>query len=150
MERKTTEAAELFLSSILDTLGEQGSVSASLTAGGEYYVNLTGPFRVLTDDPGMLRSLSHILRLHLRRVLRKDIRFVLDINGAIADHREKLAARVQAWAEEAVTTGRKVRLPPMSAADRRWVHVTLVDSTQVRTYSVGQGSGRRVIIEPVR
>jgi len=148
MEQKAIEVAERFLSSVLGTLGETGSVSASMAAG-ECYINLVGPFRVLSDDPAMLSSLTHILRLHLRRQLRKDFRFVLDINGAVAEHRNELAARAHAWAEEAVATGRKVRLPPMGAADRRWVHVTLVEHPSVRTYSVGQGSGRRVVIDPV-
>jgi spoIIIJ-associated protein len=36
----------------------------------------------------------------------------------------------------------------MPAAERRLIHLALADHPKVRTYSVGQGNKRHVVIEP--
>lgn len=58
---------------------------------------------------------------------------------------ETLAARM---AERAISSGETVELDPMSAADRRAVHVALTDDVGVTTESSGEGSQRRVTITP--
>jgi spoIIIJ-associated protein len=53
-------------------------------------------------------------------------------------------------AEKAVKSGRPVPVEPMSAHDRRIVHMALVDDGRVKTESEGEGLFRRVIIHPQR
>jgi len=60
-------------------------------------------------------------------------------------HLSQLARRL---AEKAKQTGRAVTLNPMSARDRRVVHVTLQGDTAISTRSQGEGHYRKVIILP--
>jgi spoIIIJ-associated protein len=60
-----------------------------------------------------------------------------------------LRRRAQRAAEEAVRTGRRVELPPMSAAERRVVHLALEGDGRVRTHSEGEEPHRFVVVEPV-
>jgi spoIIIJ-associated protein len=43
---------------------------------------------------------------------------------------------------------RPITLEPMPAAERRIIHLTLVDNQYVQTLSVGQGDERKVVIRP--
>ena len=56
-----------------------------------------------------------------------------------------LANRV---AERVVKTGRSIELEPMSARERRLVHVALSENSDVYTESSGDGRDRRVVVIP--
>ena len=68
------------------------------------------------------------------------------------DYREKrdatLAHVAQKTAEKAVRQGRRVRLEPMSAYERRIIHSTLANSTEVKTVSEGKEPRRYVVVVP--
>jgi spoIIIJ-associated protein len=49
-------------------------------------------------------------------------------------------------AERAVATGRRQVLEPMSAAERRIIHVTLRHHADVETESIGRDENRKVTI----
>jgi len=149
MER-TKEAEEIrrFVHGLLDVIAEQATVEIS-TVHGELYVNLKGELRRLGEQEEILSSLTHLLRRHLRIALQTDVPVTVDINGALAARREELATQTWRAAEQVAGTGRKHRLPPMSARDRRLVHMSLAGFSGVRTRSVGQGNARRVVIEPL-
>lgn len=68
------------------------------------------------------------------------------------DYREKrdatLAHVAQKMADKAIRQGRRVRLEPMSAYERRIIHSTLADSTEVKTVSEGKEPRRYVVVIP--
>ncbi|MFO8033975.1 MAG: R3H domain-containing nucleic acid-binding protein [Candidatus Bipolaricaulota bacterium] len=146
---RETEQAHRFVSGLLDVLDEKASVEIS-PVKGELYVNLKGNLHRLGEQQGLLASLTHLLRCHLRVTLQSDLPVSVDVNGVLAARREELAARARKAAQQVANSGNKHRLPPMSARDRRLVHMALADFTGVRTRSVGQGSARRVVIEPLK
>jgi spoIIIJ-associated protein len=51
-------------------------------------------------------------------------------------------------ADQALKMGRRVALEPMSAAERRIVHMELQDSPDVKTESIGEEPRRKVTISP--
>ena len=51
-------------------------------------------------------------------------------------------------AEHAIDAGKVVTLRPMTARDRRVVHMSLADLDGIRTESSGEGMGRRIQIIP--
>jgi spoIIIJ-associated protein len=51
-------------------------------------------------------------------------------------------------AEKAKRMGRPVTISPMSAHDRRIIHLALQDDKTLRTWSTGSGLYRKVIISP--
>lgn len=73
---------------------------------------------------------------------------VVDAAGYRDRRRRMLEALALRSAEEAVRTGVRVELEPMSAADRRVVHERLKTVRGVRTASEGDEPDRFVVVEP--
>jgi len=114
---------------------------------GWLYVDLRATLEK-TEEIGQLRSdLTRLTRLYLRGKGR-DTPVIVDVNGRWAARRRELAEIATRAAERALKEGKKVKLKPMPAEDRRVIHLTLADFPGVRTYSVGKGAGRRVVVEP--
>jgi spoIIIJ-associated protein len=149
LNQKAIEVVRTFFQELLERLGERAQVDVSYEAEG-LYVNLTGTLKRIPENEPQLRSdLARIARLHVQARLKKSVPLVLDMNGRWAAHRQALVELAKRLAERAVTERKKVRLDPMPPEDRRIVHLALSDYPGVRTYSVGKGAGRRVVIEPV-
>ena len=58
----------------------------------------------------------------------------------------RLVEKAQALAEKVRITGREIHFEPLHAPDRRIVHMALADIPGVRTYTVGQGLHRTIVI----
>jgi spoIIIJ-associated protein len=95
----------------------------------------------------VLRATEHLLlRLHGAALQPRSLR--LTCEGFRARRDEALAAEAHRLAE-AVRSERQPRaMEPMNAYERRVVHVALQDEPGVTTYSVGEGSLRRVTVAP--
>ena len=126
--------------------------SANDPEAGGPIIDLTG------EDSGLLigrrgqtlQALQFIVNLIVRQRFGEDIRVVLDVEryrqrreASLRDMAAKVAARV-------VQTGRSITLEPMSAADRRIIHLSLANHQGVTTESVGFGEERKVTIIPNR
>ena len=75
-------------------------------------------------------------------------RVMIDVERYRERRLEHLTQMAQRLAEKAKQTGRPVTLNPMSARDRRVVHLTLQGDTTISTRSQGEGHYRKVIILP--
>ena len=93
-----------------------------------------------------LNDLQYLARLMAGHTLRRRANFLLDVNGYREKRRKALTKLAERMAEKAVRRGEPVTLEPMSAYDRRLVHVALRDHADVYTNSVGEGASRRVRI----
>lgn len=136
------------------SLGKVNVVSTLRAANdpevGGPVVDLTG------EDSGLLigrrgqtlQSLQFIVNLIVRKDFGEDVRVVLDVEhyrqrreASLRDMATKVAARV-------AQTGRAITLEPMTAADRRVIHLALANYPGVVTESVGMGEERKVSILP--
>jgi spoIIIJ-associated protein len=102
---------------------------------------------LLEDDAEVLQALEHLLQRALGERFGGG-RLVLDATGYRAAREARLAGQARAWAEEVRRSGRARELPPMNAYDRRLVHLAMAGEPGVRSFSVGEGSRRRVTIAP--
>jgi spoIIIJ-associated protein len=75
---------------------------------------------------------------------------VLDSGDYRERHDSGLVAMAKREAKRAVSSGRSVTLEPMSARDRRVIHVSLAKFPGVSTRSEGEGTDRRLQIIPAR
>jgi spoIIIJ-associated protein len=75
---------------------------------------------------------------------------VLDSGDYRERHDSGLVAMAKREAKRAVSSGRAVTLEPMSARDRRVIHVSLAKFPGVSTRSEGEGADRRLQIIPAR
>ncbi len=71
---------------------------------------------------------------------------VVDVEGYKSRRQEKVVGMAKSAASRAVSQGRKVNLPPMSAYERRLVHIALRDDDRIETHSEGIEPERRVVI----
>jgi spoIIIJ-associated protein len=95
--------------------------------------------------------LDAIQHLAQRIVLRGGggLRVLVDAGG-YRDRREaELRAEADSAADEAVAERREVSLPPMPAAERRYVHEHLRERGDVETHSEGEEPRRHLIVAPL-
>jgi len=77
-----------------------------------------------------------------------DRRVVVDCESYREKREETLKSLAEKLAAKAVRTGRKVTLEPMNPYERRILHSTLSNSTEVKTQSEGKEPNRYVAIIP--
>jgi spoIIIJ-associated protein len=148
-EPESTDAAEAVRRRVLE-LGEAAGLKleASLETGPETSVlRITGGDDfLLQDDAEPLRALEHLLQRAYGDALPG--RLVLDVAGYRGARESQIQSQARAWAEEVRRTGQPRETPPMNAYDRRLIHMALAEEPGLRTFSVGEGSRRRVTIAP--
>lgn len=95
-----------------------------------------------------LAAIQHLVRLMVNKVVQRRVHLLVDIEGYKVRREsalKKLALRI---ADQAARRGRRIALEPMSAYERRIIHVTLRNHPAVSTESVGEGARRKVTIGP--
>jgi spoIIIJ-associated protein len=75
-------------------------------------------------------------------------RVTVDVGGYRQRREAQLVDKARALAEKVKVTGREINLEPLHAPDRRVVHMALAGIRGVRTYTVGQGLHRNIVIAP--
>lgn len=97
-----------------------------------------------------LSSLQHLVRAILNKKL--DIqfsqKFIIDINNYRSHRLELLKEMALSWAKQVVEEKQARILQPMSAYERRVIHLTLSDFEGVVTESQGEEPARKVVIKP--
>ena len=95
-----------------------------------------------------LSSLQYVVNLITSRKLRVNAGVTLDVEHYRERRYESLRSLAQRTADEVKSTARSISLEPMPSNERRIVHITLRDDSEVATQSVGHGEGRKVVISP--
>jgi spoIIIJ-associated protein len=73
-------------------------------------------------------------------------RVIVDVDGYRLRRKEALTSLAERMAERVLAQRQPFPLEPMSAYDRRLVHMALAEHPQVMTESTGEGEQRRVVI----
>ena len=95
-----------------------------------------------------LRSFGYLINLMAGRQLGQPCRVLIDVNSYRARRADHLRELAETLADEVSETQEPVTLESMPANERRLIHVALADDESVRTYSIGEGDERRVVISP--
>lgn len=138
------------LEELLKRIGAEGEVRAHEIQGNLH-------FEIRGDDAGLLigkhgetlESINFLVERVLGRKLGERVQLEIDIEGYRERRRNALTQRALKLAEQAKAEGKAVTLEPMSAIDRRTVHLTLQRDPGVRTSSQGEGPLRHLTITPV-
>jgi len=139
---------ESILREILDILEEDVTLVVEEDVQDGIYVNLEGSLFALPEERSALVALEHLVRGAVRRKTGKELEIVIDVNGAVKKRRAELIRFALSKAEEVRREHKRLRLNAMPSHERRTIHVTLANFPGVKTYSTGDGEGRRVMIEP--
>ncbi len=139
---------ESLLRELLSILEEDVTLIVEDDTQDGIYVNLEGSLFALPEEQSALAALEHLVRGAVRRKTGKELDIIIDVNGAVKKRRAELIRFALTKAEEVRRERKQVRLNAMPAHERRMIHVTLANFPGVRTFSTGDGDGRRVMIEP--
>jgi spoIIIJ-associated protein len=145
------ERAETFLVQLLLYLDAAYSVEADLDDEGGVRVDIHGgdPGRLIGKGGRTLAALEFLTNAVVNKVEDdQPVRVSVDVGGYKKRRDERLRQVAQRAAARARKTGMAVELDPMSAAERRIVHVELADDATVESESTGEGRDRRVVIYP--
>jgi spoIIIJ-associated protein len=143
------EAAAKALREILERMGIDAEVSA-FDDGERIFLDAHGAESglIIGKKGATLDALQYIVNRIVSKKPNDGPGVVVDAEGYRGRREDSLADLANRLAEKAVKTGRPVPVEPMNPADRRIVHVTLVDHPGVTTESDGEGLFRRVVIYP--
>jgi spoIIIJ-associated protein len=96
----------------------------------------------------ILSAMQYITNLIVSKQVERWVQVVIDVQGYRARHERQLRQMAQRMADQAMKAGRRQVLEPMSASDRRIIHLELRDHPSVTTQSVGEEPTRKVTIVP--
>ncbi len=112
---------------------------------------------IMTQDAALLigaqgetlAAFQHLLRSLLHRQLGEFRAIVVDVEGYRQRHEDALMAMASRTAKRVQMTGRPEALNPMSAADRRLIHMKIKELDGVVSESIGDRDERKVVIKPI-
>ena len=115
------------------------------------HVDTAGADGLLIGKKGQnLEALEHLLRRMVGKQLRRSVRMDVDIGGYKARRISALRNRAISMASRVKSSGKEMQVEPLSAAERRIIHLALVEDPQIKTYTVGEGDLKSVVIAPQR
>ena len=152
------ETAKSILETLLSLMDISGSValSAEFTDEDEDGTTSSIGLDIEGEDMGILigrrgqtlSSLQHIVRLIVGHQTQVRIPIVLDVEGYKRRRCEGLRVLAERLAEQVKVNRMPFTMEPMSAFERRVIHLVLADHPDVTTESTGMGEARRVVILP--
>ena len=142
--------AEELLTRILELMGMSAQVVSVKEDAEKVNIDLD------SEDSGILigrrgqtlDALQYLVSIIANREAVNRKRIVLDIEGYRVRRNAELEELAKRMAGQAVERGTSVELRPMSAYERRIIHVTLQDDEEVETVSEGEEPERKVLIVP--
>jgi spoIIIJ-associated protein len=148
MSEATQQAAE-FLENVFDTTGLQLRVKVKRAISGEVLDIEGSDAELLQAQTGeLLEALQHLINQIFGRHLAAGERLVCDVHGFRATREAELQAMANLAANRVRQTGAAFTFEPMSANERRIIHLTLADSPDLSTESSGEGADRKLRISP--
>ena len=156
---KIAEVARDVLQKLLDLMEVSASITPSvgfLIEGVEEATSSSIVLDIEGEDPGILIgrrgqtlvSLQYVVRLIVGNQTGVRLPIIVDVEGYKRRRCEALQALAWRIAEQVRSNGEPFALEPMSAFDRRIIHLTLANDPDVATESTGVGEVRKVVILP--
>ena len=145
------------VSHILDNLLSLMGVDAVSTLRRAIGEDDGGPvFNIEGEDSGLLigrggetlRGLQFLVNFMANVQLGFRPNSIIDVGEYQERRKKSLQNMARNVSLEVAQTGRSITLEPMSAYDRRLVHLALSDNPEVVTQSAGSGTDRQVVVSP--
>jgi len=148
------EVAKAVVSELLEKMHIKADVSARYEMTAETIDQPTVVVDIQGDDLSILigrrsetlNALQYISSLIIGKELGQWTPLMIDVQGYRTRRERQLRQLARRMADQAIHTGRRQVLEPMSAAERRIIHLELRDHDQVFTESTGEEPNRKVTI----
>lgn len=152
MKKNTIDLVKKDANELLSLMGTKATVETEEDKENETFV-----VKIKTEDEAgllighhgeTLNSLQAILGMILRQKTGEWKRVLVNIGDWREKQEEYLKDMAKTTAERAKQTGEAQNLYNLTAAQRRVIHLTLSEDSEVETESVGEGEERYLIIKP--
>ena len=152
---ETTTAVQLnaaALECIREFLGKM-NIEARIEEG---VIGDSAAFLIRTDDAGLLIgedgqnlfALNYLLRKMVeKKTNAQECQFIVDVNDYQRRRFDELRDKARMSAQRVRYFKKEVTLEPMSAFERRVIHLALQEYPDIATESIGDGHERRVVIK---
>lgn len=149
IQKETIDDAKYFLSGILDKIGLKHELHVKLEKN-EISIVITGEkMGLLIGNHGKtLDSIQFLTNLYVNRHKKHYIKVSIDTENYRKKREETLINLARGLARTVIKTNKSATLEPMSANQRRIIHMALQNNSKVKTYSVGEEPRRRVVVAP--
>jgi len=144
-DNSVSNQAVEFLETVFSGTGLQLRVKVKRGLAGEV-LDIDGADAELlqTQTGELLEALQHLVNQVFGRSLAGGARLVCDVHGFRATREAELQAMANLAARRVRDTGSPFTFEPMSANERRIIHLTLADCADLQTESIGEGAERRL------
>ncbi len=157
-QQEIYDTAKEVLETLLSMMGLKASIfpSDEFTTTDDDGVLTSVGLNIEGEDLGILIgrrgqtmvSLQYVVRLIVSHKMQVQLPIVLDVEGYKQRRCEGLRSLAERLAEQVKNRKVPFTMEPMTAFERRIIHVTLADHPDVITESIGFGDGRKVVITP--
>lgn len=96
----------------------------------------------------ILNAFQYIVNLIISKKLERWVQVIVDVEGYRTRRERQLRQMASRMADQALKTGKRQVLEPMTASERRIVHLELRNHPEVVTQSIGEDPTRKVTISP--
>lgn len=100
-------------------------------------------------DGEALKGMQQVVEAVLARDPHFELEPVVEVEGMQEALEESLLERARAAAADVRANGKAVHFAPLNPYERRIVHMALEDEADLRTWSEGEGSERRLFVGPI-
>lgn len=145
------EEGKAVVQDILDKMGFMTLVSIKSEEGDTVSLEIKGEDmgRIIGRAGSSIDSLQYLASLILSKKHSKRIRVLVDAEGYREKRQKMINQDADVVAKEVESTGKEKAMPPMSAADRRLIHMHIQETyPNLTSYSRGEGSGRQIVLAP--
>lgn len=104
---------------------------------------------LLEEKSQNLKALEHIVRLLVLKETNQRVNLILDLNDFLEKRNSRISELARLVAEKVKATQKSFTLRPMSAYERRLVHLELANWPDIKTESVGEEPKRRIVVKPI-
>ncbi len=157
-DSSVVQDAKTILEGLLERMGVQATVEVETPVEASDEEGEVNPviLNINGEDLGMLigrrgqtiDALQYLMRLMLARKTHSKIPIMIDVENYRQRRFDDLRTLALNVASQVKSRKTSIRLEPMSAFERRIIHLTLANDPDVTTESMGEGDSRKVVVLP--
>jgi len=146
LSRKVKKAIEEFFKKT--TFEVKVEVEEPIDSSMPVLIEAEEPQTLIGDNGRTLFELQNLLNKFLRKKLKEEFYIDLDINDYKKKKLEHLKDVARSYADEVAFSKQEKMLKPMSAYERRIIHLELQERSDIKTESIGAEPDRKIVIKP--
>jgi spoIIIJ-associated protein len=112
-------------------------------------IQMEEPQILIGENGRTLFEIQSLLNKFLKRRLKEEFYIDLDINDYKKKKLDYLKDIAKSYADDVAFSKKEKELKPMSAYERRIIHIELKGRNDIKTESIGVEPDRKIIIRPV-